>query len=306
MAESNKDIHIVFQVLNFIFGWQSDDYTLLPFHRLLLIALARHKGIKGIYPSIATLAKELKVSSRYVKTSLLHLESLKLIAIDRDNGRSSRYYLDFLQPTEHLQITGDPQFTGELQITPPSICRSPHRASVDHPINTEEELKRNNRERARKKRAALTDSFLPSEKINNLWIETASKSGKSKEELLSKFKNLQKSKQGTSADWNAEFENFLINERPMGFVTKQNGNGNGNGQTKATEKFFDDPTHPNYETFKLIREMKTNQPKEEPVVQEPSEHLSFREIKRRHELRLQHGELNDGNLSNHNGRGKGS
>lgn len=241
MVESNKEIHIVFQVLNFIFGALSHPYNLSPDEKILLIALARHKGAKGIYPSITTLAKELKRSRRSIMRYLKVLNEKQLINIDKNLGCSNRYKLS---PTSVNCVTGDVHVTSD---TPVTGLVTTEVTTSDTPVT--QSIKINNKkeiiERARKKRAALSDSFLPNEKIIPLWQETVSKSGKTKDQLLSKFKNLQKSKDGMSADWDAEFENFLLNERPMGYSGSKP-----TPELKCTIPEFGKPGHPDYERNK--------------------------------------------------------
>jgi hypothetical protein len=71
-----------------------------------------------------------------------------------------------------------------------------------------------NTSRERKKRAPLSENFIPDEKMILLLEEVSLKTNISSDKLLIKFKNVQKSKEKISADWNAELENFLINEKP--------------------------------------------------------------------------------------------
>ena len=117
MLQDQKDLiekkdlpHIVFRVLNFVSTPEAS--SLLPNEKLLLIFLAKHHGKKGIYPSRATLAKEMHVTSRYITTLIQSLEEKKLIKIQDSHGKSHHYELLF------LSTTLEPQFTSELQITP--------------------------------------------------------------------------------------------------------------------------------------------------------------------------------------------
>jgi hypothetical protein len=54
-----KDIHIVFDVLNFLHSDAVKEYDILPIDKLILINLASHNGPKGICPSIDRIAQEL-------------------------------------------------------------------------------------------------------------------------------------------------------------------------------------------------------------------------------------------------------
>src|ERR1043165_6962937 len=96
-------MHIVFQVLNFVYGEECLKYDLLPIDKLLLIALAKHHGPKGIYPSQQTLAKELHITERHTRERLCYLRSKSLIFID-DTKRQNHYKLIF------LSLIPEPQF----------------------------------------------------------------------------------------------------------------------------------------------------------------------------------------------------
>jgi len=212
----------MFQVANFIYGKESEKYKLLPNDKHILMLFAKHSGPKGIYPSISTLAKELRVSERYVKTRIDYLAGQKLIFIQRINGRKNYYTLCEFSLIGDPQITGELEITGDPQITPPVICRSPHPASVDHPIssisvqsiNTERDARAKHARPARKERLPLSESFSPNAENQKRLAEAAQASGKSPGDLLKVFRNIQISKDKLSYDWQAEFENFLINERP--------------------------------------------------------------------------------------------
>lgn len=164
-----KDIHIVFQVLNWLHSDHQTQYQLLPNAKLLLINLASHKGIEGIFPSIDTLSKELNLAKRYVITLLNQLSKQKLIKIVKKKGCHNVYFLTI--PFEKLTRTSDPQCTttsdlssksypqvviprspvdSELVIprSPPLVIpRSPDWCSTDHP-NNKVITKINNKERA--------------------------------------------------------------------------------------------------------------------------------------------------------------
>jgi hypothetical protein len=288
MADNNKEIHIVFQVTNFILSPRADELKLLPIERLLLLALAKHHGKRGIYPSTHTLSKELSKSPTYIKRIINRLDKLGIIFVDRKFGTCHHYFLLFLSTDRSTAVDQSTTVDRSTAVSGTGQLQVHDRSTAVDTINTDNQFRRSKqRERAQKKRAPLPDSFLPDKRLHNFLNETANKSGRSADQLITKFKNLQKSKDGMSADWNAEFENFLLNERPMGYTGS---NGHANGEVKSTVKFFHDPTHPSYETFKQMKE--EEKPKDE-VVEKPEEYLSFREAKRRYELRLQHGELDD-------------
>src|SRR6478609_3530217 len=88
---AEKSPHIVFQVMNFISGDSPLNEELNPSDRILLLMLAKHQGKKGLYPSVPTLAKEIKVTPRHVLRCLDRLECLKIIQVERKSGRSNHY-----------------------------------------------------------------------------------------------------------------------------------------------------------------------------------------------------------------------
>ena len=77
------------------------------------------------------------------------------------------------------------------------------------------------REAVRKKREPLSDNFYPNEQGQQQGHEASQKSGITFDNLLTKFKNIQQSKQKVSMDWEAEWSIFCINEKPS-FSTTSN------------------------------------------------------------------------------------
>jgi Helix-turn-helix domain len=100
---SNKSVHIVFQVLNFLHSAYSVSYDLVDAERLLLINLASHQGIKGIYPSKKTLCKELKKGYSTLTRIIASLIKKKLLSVDYIRGISNHYHLHI--PTIELSTT---------------------------------------------------------------------------------------------------------------------------------------------------------------------------------------------------------
>jgi hypothetical protein len=204
-----KAIHIVFQVLNYVLSPNHIDNRLLPVHRLLLIALAKHHGVKGIYPSTTTLAKELNVSPRYIKTCINYLETANILRIERKNGRSNHYFLEFLSTDQgsvdhrctpdHRGTVDHP--TGELQITPPVNCGSPNQNKYQN--------KRNNTERRKKAALTLSDDFVPSKQS----VKKAEEVGLTEDEAnyeFDKFMNHYQEKQEEKTDWQFVLQNWFI------------------------------------------------------------------------------------------------
>jgi hypothetical protein len=148
-----SQIHIVFQVLNFIFSADSSPYSLSADEEKMLILLARHRGPKGIYPSIPTLAKETKRDSRNVKRTLDRLNDKSLITIEHHPGKSSSYFLHI--PSQKLYTTPGVDATPDVYATPGVNAPSPLASTPDTPgvnaplYNLNNQSKRNNTERAR-------------------------------------------------------------------------------------------------------------------------------------------------------------
>ncbi len=90
MTHPSKTIHPVFQVLNFLKSENSDKYDLLPADRFLLIILVSHSGNQGIYPSQKTLAKECKVSIKFLEKRISILKKKGLIRAEKIGRRN--YY----------------------------------------------------------------------------------------------------------------------------------------------------------------------------------------------------------------------
>lgn len=242
--EIKRPIHLVFQVLNFLTSPESNKYNLLAIDKWILTVLSKHNGHFGIFPSQATLAKETNVSLRYIQLRLKHLESIGLILIKKVR-RHNHYTLNF------LSTIGEPQFTyhdsiGEPQFVSQVNHSSPHRRTTVHPNNIFNNPT-NKTERARTKRVPLPPSWKPDQTMINKAREVAQKTNKSVDELISKFKNLQRSKEATSAYWQGEFENFLMNERPsewFGGTGQRNGSAANEVRSMVREW---GPGHPDYD-----------------------------------------------------------
>jgi biotin operon repressor len=142
---SEKTVHIVFQVLNFLHDVSLHPYKLLPIDKLLLITLASHKGLKGIFPMQETLAEELGMTRRHLRNRLKCLEKHGLILIEK-SGRKHIYHLQNLCQKEELQFPNqqtieEPQFPSQRNYS------SSHRGTTvarNNKLNN----KVNNRERA--------------------------------------------------------------------------------------------------------------------------------------------------------------
>lgn len=211
---SEKTPHLVFQVINFIYSPEIHNYNLLEIDKLILILLAKRSGKSGIHPSLLKMSVTLGKSYRYIKNRIKVLVDKKLITLTARSGKSHLYGIVFLSSnpasTDHGYPETDPASTDadtqHVQYQDP--------ASTDATIRTNRSVHNIRTERARTKRAPLPLHWQPSEKLKNMAVGVGQKSGKTAPELLTKFRNLQISKQNLSADWSCEFENFLLNERP--------------------------------------------------------------------------------------------
>jgi len=138
----NKNIHIVFQVLNFL---HSDHHSAMitsgTEHRVLT-NLASHKGDKGIFPSIPTIAKELKLGTRVVYRAIQKWVSLNIIEIESDAGKNNHYLLYIPKPTPVASDTGVSEDTPVVHDTPP-LSLETHTPVASDTIYNKEELSNN-------------------------------------------------------------------------------------------------------------------------------------------------------------------
>lgn len=104
---ANKNVHIVFKTLNFLHHETSKKYKLQAIDKLILINLASHSGTKGIFPMQQTIAKELGVSIRYIRSRTKYLQQLRLLSIQK-LGRKYHYELICLWETEFLYSVDKP------------------------------------------------------------------------------------------------------------------------------------------------------------------------------------------------------
>lgn len=202
-------MHLVFQVLNYLS--YSDHAPLSDDEKLLLIFLAKHSGEKGIYPSVSNLAKQLKKHPDSIRRTLKKLKNKNLISIKLRPGTSSVYALTCLS-TPCVDAGGlDSGVSASMQggSLHPRIGTPCTHAGQSNNLNND----LNKREGRGKKPAPLSDDFLPNQKSLDALKEAARRSGKAEDDLIRKFKNVQCTKEKESHDWQAEFQNFMINER---------------------------------------------------------------------------------------------
>jgi DNA-binding MarR family transcriptional regulator len=208
-------IHITFEVLNFLSDQErSKKYNLTSTQRCLLIMLSKHKGDKGIYPSIKTLAALIGSEERCTRRLLKKLEDKGLITIQSNNGRTSNYTLS---EVIHREEEGVTLTQGHMTLPPRVLTPSPPGHNTLRYNNRSNSI--NNRREGDKARPhSLPDNFFPDKEScalgESLGFEKT---------IISKFKDFVKDRGVKSRDWNARFRNFLRDERPP-FHQRQDNN----------------------------------------------------------------------------------
>jgi len=123
----SRKVHIVFETLNFLRSAESDQLN--ANEKLLLIFLAAHQGRCGIFPSTQVLAKEMKVTVRYITILLSSLVEKKIIEREQSSGVVSNYRLLYAHTPEH-QFGTQEDDTPEQVFTPPPNCSSVYLRTV--------------------------------------------------------------------------------------------------------------------------------------------------------------------------------
>ena len=209
----SKTIHIVFQVLNFLSqACLSGQYDLSSDEKLLLLFLAKHKGVRGIYPSVITLSKELQRNETNIRRSLKRLKDKNLILIEYIPGKSSQYTLllpEILSttpgvhalPASMLPPAPTPGHPGRTRVDTPGV-HAPQSERVNNPLNKTE--------RARKKTAlALSVDFDPTPES----CDIAKRCGLTEDEAnyeFDKFMNYHLEKGIEKTDWQLILQNWFI------------------------------------------------------------------------------------------------
>jgi hypothetical protein len=136
---SDKTVHIVFQVINFLHGDLSKSYKLLPIDKLILITLASHHGAKGIFPGQKILTKELGIKLRHLQYRLTHLEKTGLILIEK-MGRRHFYHLQIDAPQcAYPETIGAPQCAQQVHYSASNRCTTVrHKNKVSNKVNNRE------------------------------------------------------------------------------------------------------------------------------------------------------------------------
>lgn len=151
-----KEIHLIFQLLNFLASPDSNKYNLHPIDKVLLLMLAKHDGGNGIFPSQETISKETKISIRYVRERLTYLKSIDLILIKKVK-RNHHYIIQIPE----LQFPHSP--VDNLSIPEPQFL-SYRNHSSGHSGTTVPTNSRENSKVIERAKTSLSDHFVFSEK----------------------------------------------------------------------------------------------------------------------------------------------
>lgn len=208
-----------------------------------------------------TIAEFASMTRMSISKHIKHLEQKKFIIVNKPlhytHGQTNTYSLNielimsFSVDKSRIKLLPDIQVAHKSDTRLTQVAYKSQHGHVKDLYATYNEVeetrgKKEERKGARKKRVPLSDSFLPNDRLDNLIAETSAKSGLSPDQLLTKFRNLQRSKEGLSADWDGEYENFLITEKPQHFSTTS-------GEIKNTLLFYG-AGHPDFDRNKAFEE----------------------------------------------------
>lgn len=112
----------------------------------------------------------------------------------------------------HTQITENPE-SGK------SRCLEKQALLNKRSLPIKEKIRNKREGLLRKKREALSLDWLPNQNNFDKAKEVSIKCNKTVDQLITKFKNIKISKEATSINWDMDFENFLIDERPSSINT---------------------------------------------------------------------------------------
>lgn len=205
--------------------------------RAVLMTIANHvRNGSECYPSQEYLAAYLGTSKETIKRSLRSLKKKSLIKSFKKPSLNSRYktsrhnYYTLTLPVDNsaIEVIDDPYHDVNGVTDDPchsviGVKSTPVIGVTGDPLIEHSNRTIKNKERERKKRAPLSPSWLPTEKIMAKAVEVARVTGVAVNDLIKKFVNLSISKEKTSAYWDGEFENFLINERPVSWMNGDRG-----------------------------------------------------------------------------------
>ena len=206
-----KTIHIVFQVINFLFSEASNHLKLSDSEKLLLINLASHKGVKGIYPSVRTIARELKKGESSVRRFISGLKTKGLILIDPVKGKSNHYTIVNLSTTPLNSERGIDTDPSQFREDPPLTSER------GTPLNIEKVITKSNnkgrKEREREPRAhTLPVDFVVSKKSTQAILDMGF-TPENREEILDKFIEYYTAKGNKMVDWQPIVVRWFQSER---------------------------------------------------------------------------------------------
>lgn len=214
---SQAQIHVVFQVINFLYSEASAPLKLSDSEKLLLINLASHKGTKGIYPSVRTIARELKKGESSIRRFIAGLKKKGLITVDSILGKSNHYTI--------LNLSTTPLNSEKGIETYPSHFRedSPLNSERGTPLNSEKVITKGNNNRrtergATDRRAIPSLDFLPNEESTKKIQEMGFERDEALQELA-RFIEYYRAKGEKRLDWNLAVVKWF--ERSLEYARKE-------------------------------------------------------------------------------------
>ena len=207
---SEKTVHIVFQVLNFLHNL-NELTSLNDAEKLLLITLASHKGVHGIYPSAKTLARELQKGESTIRRLIAQLIKKNLILVDYNLGKSSQYTIVNLSTTPLIGERGiDSDPSHRREDTPLTDERTT--PLTGEKVITKLNNKVNNREGRTLRATPLTDEFRPDQKTREL-VKSLSFTDEQRDDAMDKFFEYFLDSEEKKRDWQKTCRIWFRRER---------------------------------------------------------------------------------------------
>lgn len=229
-------MHIIFQVLNFIFNFDNKKYQLIPVDKLILLSLAKHHGPKGIFPSQKVISIEVQISSRYVRERIEFMESIGLLCVKKIS-RKYHYTLLFLQEIPEPQFRYDEINSGTpvpllMPIFPPIAEPQFQNSGTPVPtINTEDQLNLKSKD----KNMVFLPEWLPC----SLWESFVQFRKDMKSKMTDHAQNLAIKKLQEFRDQGHDIEEIINTSIMNGwkglFPIRRNKNGGLNGSQQASK-----------------------------------------------------------------------
>lgn len=195
------------------------------------INLIKDPGALGLYCYLASKADNWNICNKelsnhfgkgrdYIRNKISILKEIGLVRTKPKRNESGQITEWETTLINHLEdhITENPYSSKKLSTEKHYITEKPECGLSRHlekpALIIKENIKIKEERKRAKKRAPLPPNFEPNKILQVKAQEISKKVGLSPHELRTKFINLQRSKDKISADWDAEFDNFLITERP--------------------------------------------------------------------------------------------